>query len=121
MGRNPVGMGPFKLVKWTAGSEVVLESNPDYFEGTPYINRYVYRVIPDPATMFLELQAGGVDWMGLTPLQYTRQTQSTYFKNNFNKFRYPVFSYTYMGFNLKHPWFKDKRVRQAISVCRRQG
>lgn len=115
LGRNPVGMGPYKLSKWTPGSEVVLESNPGYFEGRPYINKYVYRVIPDPATMFLELQAGGVDWMGLTPLQYTRQTQSAYFEKNFNKFRYPVFSYTYMGFNLKHPWFKDKRVRQAIA------
>ncbi len=117
LGRNPVGMGPFKLVKWTPGSEVVLESNPDYFDGRPYISRYVYRVIPDPATMFLELQAGGVDWMGLTPLQYTRQTESEYFEKNFNKFRYPVFSYTYMGFNLKHPWFKDKRVRQALAYA----
>ena len=115
LGRKPVGMGPFKLTKWTPGSEVVLESNHDYFEGRPYIDKYVYRVIPDPATMFLELQAGGVDWMGLTPLQYTRQTQTPYFEKNFNKFRYPVFSYTYMGFNFKHPWFKDKRVRQAIA------
>ncbi len=117
LGRNPVGMGPFKLTKWTPGSEVVLESNPGYFEGRPYISRYVYRVIPDPATMFLELQAGGVDWMGLTPLQYTRQTESKYFETHFNKFRYPVFAYTYMGFNQKHPWFKDKRVRQAIAYA----
>lgn len=115
LGRKPVGMGPYKLSKWTPGSDVVLESNHEYFEGRPYINKYVYRVIPDPATMFLELQAGGVDWMGLTPLQYSRQTQSKYFETNFNKFRYPVFAYTYMGFNLKHPWFKDKRVRQAIA------
>jgi len=84
LGRKPVGMGPFKLTKWTPGSEVVLESNHDYFEGRPYIDKYVYRVIPDPATMFLELQAGGVDWMGLTPLQYTRQTQTPYFEKNFN-------------------------------------
>lgn len=117
LGRKPVGMGPFKLAQWRPGSEVDLEANPDYFEGRPYISRYVYRVIPDPATMFLELQAGGVDWMGLTPLQYTRQTQSKYFETNFNKFRYPVFAYTYMGFNLKHPWFKDKRVRQAIAYA----
>ncbi|MCC7202564.1 MAG: peptide-binding protein [Nitrospirae bacterium] len=117
LGRKPVGMGPYKLSKWTPGSDVVLESNHEYFEGRPYINKYVYRVIPDPATMFLELQAGGVDWMGLTPLQYSRQTQSKYFETNFNKFRYPVFAYTYMGFNLKHPWFKDKRVRQAIACA----
>jgi peptide/nickel transport system substrate-binding protein len=113
--RNPVGMGPYKLRKWVPGQEVVLDSNKDYFEGRPYIDQYVYRIIPDPATMFLELQAGGVDLMGLTPLQYTKQTDTEYFRENFQKFRYPAFVYTYMGFNLKHPFFQDRRVRQAIA------
>ncbi len=53
--------------------------------------------------------------MGLTPIQYTKQTNNEFFKKNFQKFRYPVFSYTYMGFNLKYPLFKDKRIRQAIA------
>ncbi|MBI5408455.1 MAG: peptide-binding protein [Nitrospirae bacterium] len=113
--RKPVGMGMYLLNKWTSGQDVTLDSNKDYFDGRPYIDRYVYKIIPDPATMFLELQAGGVDMMGLTPIQYTKQTNTDFFKENFQKFRYPVFSYTYMGFNLKHPWFKDKRVRQAIA------
>ena len=113
--RNPVGMGPYKLRKWVPGQEVVLDSNKDYFEGRPYIDQYVYRIIRDPATMFLELQAGGVDLMGLTPLQYTKQTDTEYFRENFRKFRYPAFVYTYMGFNLKHPFFQDRRVRQAIA------
>ncbi|MBI5026082.1 MAG: peptide-binding protein, partial [Nitrospirae bacterium] len=113
--RKPIGMGPYKVVKWTTGQEVVLESNKDYFEGRPYIDRYIYRIIPDQATMFLELQAGSVDWMGLIPIQYMRQTDTPYFKKNFQKFRYPVFAYTYMGFNLKHTLFKDKRIRQAIA------
>jgi peptide/nickel transport system substrate-binding protein len=113
--RNPVGMGPYILKKWNAGQEVILESNKDYFEGRPYINQYIYKIIPDPATLFLELQSGSVDMMGLTPLQYSKQTDSDFFKKNFQKFRYPVFSYTYLGFNLKHPWFKDKRIRQAFA------
>jgi peptide/nickel transport system substrate-binding protein len=115
--RDPVGMGPFKLVKWVSGQELILDSNHDYFEGRPYIDQYIYRIIPDSATMFLELQTGGVDMMGLTPIQYTRQTSSESFKNNFHKFRYPSFAYTYLGFNLKHPFFKDRRVRQAIAYA----
>jgi len=115
--RNPVGLGPYKLTKWIPGQELILDSYRDYFEGRPYIDRYVYRIIPDPATMFLELRAGGIDMMGLTPIQYTKQTEDDFFKNNFQKFRYPVFSYTHMAFNLKHPWFKDKRVRQAIAYA----
>jgi peptide/nickel transport system substrate-binding protein len=113
--RNPVGLGMYKLKKWIPGQEVILSSNRDYFEGRPYIDGYVYRVIPDPATMFLELQAGGIDMMGLTPIQYKKQTDNEFFRNNFQKFRYPVFSYSYLGFNLRHPWFQDKRVRQAIA------
>jgi len=113
--RNPVGVGPYMLRKWVSGQEVILDSNKEYFEGRPYIDRYVYRIIPDPATMFLELRTGGIDLMGLTPLQYTKQTENDFFRKNFQKFRYPTFVYTYMGFNLKHPFFQDKRVRQAIA------
>jgi peptide/nickel transport system substrate-binding protein len=113
--RAPIGMGPFIFKKWIPGQELILDANKDYFEGRPYLDRYIYRIIPDPATMFLELQTGGIDMMGLTPLQYTKQTNTEFFKKNFRKYRYPVFSYTYFGFNLRHPWFKDKRVRQAFA------
>ncbi|MBF0567649.1 MAG: peptide-binding protein [Nitrospirae bacterium] len=115
--RKPVGMGPYKLDTWVSGQELTLSSNHDYFEGRPYIDNYVYRVIPDQSTMFMALQAGEVDLMGVTPIQYKRQTDSPYFNAHFNKYRYPVFSYTYLGFNLKHPFFADKRVRQAIAYA----
>jgi peptide/nickel transport system substrate-binding protein len=115
--RNPVGMGPFMLKRWISGQELSLDVNKDYFEGRPYLDGYVFRIIPDSATMFLELKSGGLDMMGLTPLQYTKQTDSEFFRKNFHKFRYPAFSYTYLGFNLRHPWFKDIRVRQAIAYA----
>jgi peptide/nickel transport system substrate-binding protein len=121
LGRNPIGMGPYRLRKWAAGQELALDSYKEYFEGRPYIDHYIYRVIPDSATMFLELQAGGIDMMGLTPIQYTKQTNTDYFKSNFQKFRYPTFAYTHMAFNLKHPFFKDKRVRQAIAYAIDKG
>lgn len=113
--RRPVGLGPFKFQKWLSGEKLVLEANPGYFEGRPYLDNYVYRIIPDIATQFLELQAGSIDMMGLTPLQYSRQTASRYFQKKFNKYSYPAFAYTYLGFNFKHPPFQDKRVRQAIA------
>jgi peptide/nickel transport system substrate-binding protein len=67
--------------------------------------------------MFLELRARNIDMMGLTPLQYTRQTENNLFRQNFEKYRYLAFAYTYLGYNLKHPFFADKRVRQAISYA----
>jgi peptide/nickel transport system substrate-binding protein len=87
----------------------------DYWEGRPYLDGLVYRVIPDMATLFLELRSGGVDWMGLTPLQYRRQTDTATFQRDFRKYRYLAAAYTYIGWNLRDPRFADLRVRQALS------
>jgi len=113
--RHPIGTGPFKFKEWVTGQKIVLEANDDYFEGRPKIDRYVMRVIPDTATMFLELKFGGLDYMDLTPPQYKLQANTEYFRRNFQKFRYPAFAYTYMGYNLLDEKFKDKKVRRAIS------
>lgn len=117
LSRHPVGTGPYKFKEWVAGQKIVLVSNPDYFEGQPYIDGRITRIIPDTATMFLELRAQNLGMMGLTPLQYTRQTENNLFKNNFNKYKYLSFAYTYLGYNLKNPLFADKKIRQAISYA----
>ncbi|MDA8163190.1 MAG: peptide-binding protein [Desulfobacteraceae bacterium] len=117
LARNPVGLGPYKLKEWKTQEKIVLEANPDYFEGRACLDRYLMRIIPDPATMFLELKSGGLDWMDLSPIQYERQTNTKFFKKNFKKYKYLSFSYTYLGFNLRFPLFKDKRVRQAIAYA----
>ncbi|HET6488412.1 MAG TPA: peptide-binding protein [Syntrophales bacterium] len=117
LARHPIGTGPYRFKEWKTGQKIVLVYNPDYFEGRPYIDGRIMRVIPDMATMFLELRAKGIDQMGLTPLQYTRQTENRYFRSNFHKYRYLSFAYTYMGFNLQNPMFADRRVRQALAYA----
>jgi peptide/nickel transport system substrate-binding protein len=115
LSRNPVGTGPYRFKEWIAGQKVVLESFHSYFEGRPFIDRYVYRIIPDTSTMYMELKAGGLDMMSLTPVQYRRQTETPEFTSHFNKYRYPSSTYVYLGYNLRNPLFTDKRVRQAIT------
>ena len=75
------------------------------------------RTIPDLATMFLELKAGRLDLMTLTPLQYRRQTDTAWFKENFVRYKYIGFGYTYLGYNLKDWKFRDKKVRQALTTA----
>ncbi len=113
--RNPVGTGPYRLREWVTGQKVILEAYETYFEGRPGIDTFIARVIPDTATMFLELKFGGIDFMGLTPPQYKLQATKETFNKYFQKFRYPAFGYTYLGYNLLDPKFADKRVRQAIT------
>ena len=113
--RNPIGTGPYKLKEWVTGQKVVIEAFENYFEGKPRIDKFIVRVIPDNATMFLELKFGGIDFMGLTPPQYKLQAGTEFFNKHFQKFKYPSFGYTYLGYNLLDPRFSDKRVRQAIT------
>ncbi|MDD2272598.1 MAG: peptide-binding protein [Desulfuromonadaceae bacterium] len=117
LSRNPVGTGPYRFKEWVPGQKIVLEANNDYFEGRPYIDRFIYRIIPDTSTMYMELKAGAIDLMNLTPVQFVRQTATQSFTNRFNKYRYPSSSYLYMGYNLRHPLFGDKRIRQAITAA----
>lgn len=115
LSRHPVGTGPYRFKEWVAGQKLVLEANPDYYEGRPYIEHYIYRIIPDSSTMYMELKAGNLDMMGLSPVQYQRQTNTPEFAARFNKYRYPAFQYVYLGYNLRNPLFDDKRVRQALT------
>lgn len=113
--RNPIGTGPYMIEEWVTGQKIVLKAFDEYFEKTPNIKKFIARIIPDTATMFLELKFGGIDFMGLTPPQYKLQAETEFFNKYFQKFRYPSFGYTYLGYNLLDPKFSDKRVRQAIS------
>ncbi len=115
LNKKPVGTGPYRFTEWKTGEKTVFDVNPGYHEGKPYIARVVTRVIPDLATMFLELKSGGLDLMNLTPLQRTRQTETKEFKKSFNKYQYLSSGYTYLGFRLSHPFFKERKVRQAIA------
>ncbi len=113
--REPLGAGPYTLASWEPGRQLVLDVNPDYFEGRPYIDQVVYRIIPDASTMFLELKAGNLDMMSLTPQQYLYQTTGAAWDTAWRKFKYLSFSYTYLGYNLKSPFFSDVRVRRALA------
>ena len=59
--QNPVGTGPFKFVEWRKGEQVVLEAFEDHWRGRPQIDRVVFRVIPETASIMAALQTGEVD------------------------------------------------------------
>lgn len=115
--RDPLGCGAYILEKWKSDQYLILNSNHDYFEHRPYIDKYVMRVIPDLAVQFLELATGGIDTMGLTAYQYFYRTASEKFKSKFNTYTYLSRAYAYVGYNLEDPLFSDKRVRKALSYA----
>ncbi|GIV98147.1 MAG: peptide ABC transporter substrate-binding protein [Herpetosiphonaceae bacterium] len=61
---TPIGTGPFRFVEYVKGDHVTLERNPNYFrEGLPYLDRVIFRIIPDANTAALALEQGEVDFL----------------------------------------------------------
>jgi peptide/nickel transport system substrate-binding protein len=118
----PVGTGPFRLVRAVRGSEIVLQANPDYFLGRPYIDYLVFRVIPSPATQFQALLTGEIDWSFIPSEEWTARSKDAEFNRRFQTFEYPALFLHYVGWNERTPYFQDARVRKAMTLALdRQG
>ena len=58
MQENPVGTGPYKLVKWNRKQEHLLVRNDDYWGPKPHYKYVRVRIIPEQATQIAELHLG---------------------------------------------------------------
>ncbi|WP_428929364.1 ABC transporter substrate-binding protein [Marinibacterium sp. SX1] len=63
-----IGTGPFSLVEWVKGDEIVLDTNPEYVnwgepvanDGPPQFDRLIIRTVPEPQTRLAALRTGEV-------------------------------------------------------------
>src|SRR5262250_3434692 len=67
MQENPIGTGPYKLVRWNKKQEHVLIRNEDYWGPKPAYKHVRIRIIPEQATQIAELISGGVDIIKAVP------------------------------------------------------
>jgi peptide/nickel transport system substrate-binding protein len=64
---NPIGTGPYKLLKWSKKQEHLLVRNDDYWGPKPAFKYARIRIIPEQATQIAELISGGVDIIKAVP------------------------------------------------------
>ena len=114
--QHPIGTGPYKLKGFEISKDIELRANKDYFIHKPNIDKIIYHFIPDPSTEFLMLKSHKLDVGNLSPLQIERQIDKS-FKDYYAIYEDISHGYTYMGFNLKNPKFKNPKVRLAISLA----
>jgi peptide/nickel transport system substrate-binding protein len=115
--RSPIGTGPYKFEKWETAQEIVLVKNTDYWGQKAYLDKIVFRIIQDYTAALAALKSGEIDFQPrLSTIQYAQQTSGPAFEQTFAKVRYPYPSYYYIGWNHERLFFKDKRVRQALTM-----
>jgi peptide/nickel transport system substrate-binding protein len=112
----PVGSGPFKFMEYVAGDHITLEANPDYYGEGPYMDRIVYRIIPDPGTVEQALLNDEVDYdaAGLVPATSVPSFQAD---DRFTVVSKTFPSVYYLTFNFGREITGDKQVRQAIGMA----
>ncbi len=59
--RNPVGNGPYKLVSWQPGQQLVLTRNDNALPPAPQVQNLVFLPIADTATRIAGLLSGSLD------------------------------------------------------------
>ena len=114
--RKPVGTGPYIFKSWETGRTITLEQNLDYWDKKPRITQFVFKIIPNMTVVFQLLKKGALDLASLRPIQWERQTETPSFEKRFDKYRYWVPNYSYIGWNLRKPFFQDRRVRMALTM-----
>ncbi len=58
-GEKPIGSGPFKLVQWDRGQQLIVEANPEYYGDKPYFNKITFLFL-EQDTAFAAAKAGNV-------------------------------------------------------------
>lgn len=113
--RNPVGTGPYKFVKYTAGQSVELAKNPNYHAVAVGPESVFIPIIKDAATASAALQKGDINWQ----TEVTSDALTTLVADsNLALSEFPDFGYYYIGFNLREGrLYADKALREAFSMC----
>ena len=121
-GRQPVGDGPYRFVRWQAAQSIELVADSTFFLGRPGIRRLIWRITPDLQVAVQQAIAGEADVREqlVTPDNVARARAAGL---SLYPFRGSV--YTLLDFNLRasddttkpHPIFADRTLRRALSMA----
>lgn len=129
-----IGSGPFEFTEMVEREQYVLEKFEDYWEGAPYLDSVVWKIV-EQSVMISLLETGEIDFIadpeGISPADY--ETVSEYDHVEF--IEQPDFGYQILGFKHNHRTTADvdageinpdnwqpnenlpKEVRQAIAYA----
>ena len=115
--KAPVGAGPYRLVSFTPGVELVAEAFDGYWRKTPSVKRIVLRSIPDETTRAAALKKGEVDVIFQLTGPVAEDIRRTPNLRLASPAGFGVFWVDFLDqWDPKSPWH-DKRVRQAASLA----
>ena len=119
-----VGSGPYILQPYNRDKRIVLVKNKNWKAGNSFSqNKYnfkyiVYRIISSVPDQLLRMARGQLDFLSLSSESYFKKTSAPPWGADILKKKIQNLSpkgYSFIAWNLNNPFFKDVRVRTALS------
>lgn len=126
----PIYTGPYRFASWDRGNALRIERNPDYWKnqlppgavplwevGRPWIDRIEWVLYQDSLASVKDLESGKLDVdLDVDPTTWSQpETNSESFLKVMTRNRTIGFLYTYIGWNLENPIFRDVETRRALA------
>ena len=110
------GSGAYKVTKWTAGTEVVMERNDEWVGGPmPKIKRVIWRMVPQAGNRRALLERGDADISYELPYKDFQELKAN---GKLNIVSLPFSNgIQYIGMNVTKPPFDNPKVRQAVAYA----
>jgi peptide/nickel transport system substrate-binding protein len=110
------GTGPFEFQEWKRGVDVRLSAFSGYWGGTPKIDGVDFMIVPEIETALSLYETKGIDLVEVPRSAMRRVLKDPRFADQM--LQVPAAQINYLGMTQSlYPPFKDKRVREAISLA----
>lgn len=127
------GNGPFKFVEWVKDDHITLKRNEgynwapswawkysdikskeDYTSGPPFLEKLIFKYVPESSTRVQMLLAGELDMILEVPKSNAKQLESS---SKVNVMTQPSYSLKFIAYNTTTPPLDEKKVRQALNYA----
>jgi len=111
IGKAPVGTGPFVFIKWRKDDRIIYNANKNYWNGRPYIDKLIFKVITNNSVRAAELKAGSIHIMDFpNPAEVADLESSPKIK----LVKHEGLNVGWLAFNNERKPFDNVLVRRAI-------
>jgi len=115
---KPIGSGPYKFVSWETGQRIKLTKNDDYWGLKPKIKNLDYKIITEGNSARNAFIKDKLFLYGFEDAKKWKSfSENKKYKGKFNFYEYYTMGYSYIGWNEKSLFFKDKNVRRAMTFA----
>ncbi len=110
----PISSGPWLLAAWNHGASLDFTPNARYWRGPPKLQKLTWKIVPNPDTLFEELQTHDIDVYDNVPETQVPRLGTL---PGITVAKRLVANWRHLELNVRRPQLADVRVRRAIALA----